>query len=163
MVCPPCGLIPQDQKSCDGSHGGDREQLTAKNQQTDRCADHTDQRGTVIFDRQPLFYKQSYEQGSQHKGDPGKIEGQQISGDIAQGAANDPVAVVKEGDPKAVGGLIDPLRELGLCYQGVGFVGEREDHIRLFSAGVLIGIHQGDAVEQMAGIEQQCCDCVAQQ
>ena len=49
----------------------------------------------------------------------------------------------------------EALRGLGTGHQGVGLIGEGENQVGLFLSGTLVGIHHGDAVKQMPGIDHE--------
>ena len=152
---PPSGLGQQGQRRGNQRHGGDQENVLPKEQQAKCRGCHADQGGEVMFGAEPLLHKDGDKEGGEDKVDAFVVDGNQISCQTAQGGTQYPVAVVQQGNCEAVAMAAHALRHLVLRNQGVSFVGQGEDQIGLFLSGTLVGIHHGDAVEKVAGIDHQ--------
>ena len=149
------GLLQQSEQSGNQRHGGNEEHIPSENQQTQSGGARAYDRGTVIFGAQPLLYEDGYKQGSEDEFDALKIDLQQRTGRSPQGGAAYPPDVVKERHPETVAVAPDTFRKGGTAGEGIGFIGEGKDHVRLFGTGPLVGIHHGDAVKQMPGVDHQ--------
>ena len=91
------GLPGHDQNGGDETHGGDQEHILAENQQAGGGGGHTHNGREVVPGAEPLLHKDSDKQGCQDEFDALKIQGQQISGQGAQGGTGHPPALVEEG------------------------------------------------------------------
>ena len=148
-------MLHEGQGHGDDDHGGDQEQIPSEQRQTECRGGYADDGGLVVIGAEPLLHENGDEQGSQGKVDALEVERQHRAGDTAYHGADDPVDLIEEGHQKAVAVAADTVGHLVLGDQGVGLVGEGEDHVGLFLAGALVGIYHRDAVKQMPGIDQQ--------
>lgn len=150
------GLLCHDQNGSDETHGGDQEYILSKNQQADGSGGHAHDGREMVLCVEPLFHKNGDEQGSENEFDAFKIQGQQASGQGAQGSAANPPALVKKGYQQAVAVEGDPVWGLIPGNERIGFVGQGKNKVGLFLSGPLVGINHGDAVKQVTGIDNQC-------
>ena len=136
-------------------HGGDQKDILAEDQKADGSGCYTGDGGNVVFVAEPLLYKDGDEQGCQNKFDAFVVDGDQRTGNRSQNGTGNPVDLIEQGNQKAVAMAGDAIRCTVLGDQGVGLVGQRENQIGLLLACSFIGIHHGDAVKQVAGIDGQ--------
>ena len=103
----------------------------------------------------PLLHEDNREQRGHGKINAGGVKRQYAADDRAEHAAEDPVAVIQHGDPEAHIARIDALRRFDRAQQGIGFVGERKDHVPLAVSHRVERFQKGQAVEDMPAVEQQ--------
>ncbi len=75
--------------------------------------------------------------------------------DRAEHAAENPVAMIQHGDPEAHIACINALGRLDRAQQGIGLIGQREDHVPLAAAHLMKSLQKGQTVEDMPAVEQQ--------
>jgi len=155
MVLASLPLFHQDQGRGNGRHGGDQENILPKNQKANNRGSYADDGGQVILCVEPLLHKDRYKEGRQHEVDALVIDGDEGPGEASQHGPSHPVALVQGGYQQTVAMAADALGELLPGNQGVGFVGQGEDQVGLFLPGTLVGIHHGNAVEEMTGVDHQ--------
>ena len=63
--------------------------------------------------------------------------------------------MIQHGDPEAHIACINALRRLDRAQQGIGFIGQREDHVPLAVAHLMKSLQKGQTVEDMPAVEQQ--------
>lgn len=108
----------------------------------------------MILAAQPLLNEDGDEQGGEGKINSGEIHWE-ISRQRAQNRAQDPVALVKQGDEKAVADSLHILRQFP-GNKGIGFIRQGENQIGLPPPGAFVGLDHGEPIEQVAGVHHQC-------
>ena len=104
----------------------------------------------------PLLHEDNREQRGHGKINAGGVKRQYAADDRAEHAAEDPVAVIQHGDPEAHIACINALGRLDRAQQGIGLIGQREDHVPLAAAHRMKSLQKGQTVEDMPAVEQQC-------
>ena len=149
------GLAQGGQQNGDQNHGGNQENVLSKDQKAYHSGDNANDGGKVIFGTEPLLHKNRHKEGSQDKVDAFIVQGDQGTHQTAQHRSGHPVNLVEEGNQEAVAMTADAFRHLVLRNQRIGFVRKGENQVGLLPACTLVGIHHGDAVKQVAGIDHQ--------
>ena len=98
--------------------------------------------------------KNGDEQGGEGKINAGEVHGQ-LSCQGAQDGAHHPIALVQHGNQEKIPVPVQVLRR-PLGDQGKGLVSEGKNQVGLFLPGAFVGIHHGDAVKEVAGVDHQC-------
>ncbi len=109
----------------------------------------------MVLGAEPLLHEDGDEQRGEDKFDALIIDGQQGAGQRSQHCASHPVSLVKQGHQEAILVAAHACGRLVFGHQGVGFIGEGEDQVGLLPSGALVGVHHGNAVKQVAGVDQQ--------
>ena len=63
--------------------------------------------------------------------------------------------MIQHGDPEAHIACINALGRLDRAQQGIGLIGQREDHVPLAAAHLMKSLQKGQTVEDMPAVEQQ--------
>ena len=155
ILLPLTGLASGGEQNGNQYHGRNQEDILAKDHQAQHSGYHTHNGREVVFVGKPLLCEERNKQRSQDEFNTLKADRDEVTGNRADHTACHPVKMVQQGDKETVGVLFHAFRGLILCYQGVSLVGKGENQIGLFLAGVLIGIDQRDAVENVPGIQQE--------
>ena len=157
------GFLRKDQQGRNHDHGRNQENLTAEQNEGYGGGADTDDGGNMVSGAEPLLHEHGDEQGSQNEFNTLKVDWEQRTGQTAQHTADDPVDLVKQGDPEAVFLSFFLWLILRLADQGISLVRQGKDHIEGLCAHALIGFQHRDTVKKMAGVDQQCGDGRGQQ
>jgi len=103
----------------------------------------------------PLVQGDDHEQGGHGEVHPLGAEGDQRPGHRADDRAQNPVALVQQGDGKIEIPGVHPHRGPGRGQQGIGFVGEGEDHIELAGPHAPELLQHGQTVYQVPEVDEQ--------
>ena len=152
---PPSGFAQQHQQQGDDRHGGDQENVLSKHRQTQGGGSQAGDGGEVILRAEPLLHENGDEQGGEDEFDALIIDGDQRARQRTQHGARDPVNLVEQGNQEAVAVAGQAFRGLVPGNQGIGFVRQGKNKVGLFLAGALVGIHHGDTVEQVPGVDNE--------
>ena len=148
-------FVHQGQQQGNDHHRGDQENILAEQGQTERGGYQADDGGSMVLGAEPLFHENGDEQGSQDKFDAFVVDGNQRACNGAQDGTCDPVDLVKQGHQKTITVAAEAFGGAVAGHQRVGLVGQSKNQVGFLLSGAFVGIHHGNSVKQVAGIDHQ--------
>ena len=103
----------------------------------------------------PLIHRDDNEKRGHGKVNAGGVKTDKGSGHTADDRAQDPIAVVQNGDGEIVGMGVHPFGDPGRGEERIGLVGQGEDHIELSKPHPPELFQHGEPVDQMAEVQDQ--------
>ena len=159
FICGRCRRCFFDAAAEEQETGGDTEKrrddkaVGAQKEETEKGGTETAEYRNVLFDFFPLVDDDGDEQRRHGKVDAGGVEGDEGAGDAPEETAENPVALIENGNEKEVIFLGYILRGIDGTEQRIGFIGEGENHIGAELSHEFEFLQHGKAVEAMAGVE----------
>ena len=139
--------VPQQQQSAhDDSQCGQQHIVRSHQGEADEGDDRAQQGGQVLFVGLPLVYSDDHEQGGHGKVDAGGINGEEGSRYCTDHRTENPIGVVQQSDGEVEAAGFHPGGDLYRAEQGVGLIGEGEDHIEFSQPHAPEFLQHGQAI-----------------